>query len=132
MTLAIAGATGFIGRHLLRRCRDSAIDTVLLVRPGQGGSQFGQGVDAVDLSEATQCLRRRSGLEDGCLVHLMGASRDSVGASVWQSNAETTRALIGIAEAVGLRRIIYLSGYGVTHDSSDAYYRSKGGSGTTC
>ena len=125
MTLAIAGVTGFIGRHLLRRCHDSSIDTVLLVRPSQVNSPFGHGVDVVDLSEATQLLRGRSAHEDSCLVHLIGASRDSAQASVWQSNVDTTRALIEIAEAAGLRRIVYLSGYGVTHDSSDVYFRSK-------
>ena len=121
MTLVIAGSTGFIGRHLLRRCRDSSIDTLLLVRPGQVNSPFGHGVDVVDLLEATQHLPSRSDLEDTCLVHLIGASRDSSQASVWHSNVETTRVLIGIAEAAGLRRILYLSGYGVTLDSSDAY-----------
>ena len=112
VTLAIAGVTGFIGRHLLRRCHDSSIDTVLLVRPSQVNSPFGHGVDVVDLSEATQLLRGRSAHEDSCLVHLIGASRDSAQASVWQSNVDTTRALIEIAEAAGLRRIVYLSGYG--------------------
>ena len=125
MTLVIAGSTGFIGRHLLRRCRDSSIDTLLLVRPGQVNSPFGHGVDVVDLLEATQHLPSRSDLEDTCLVHLIGASRDSSQASVWHSNVETTRVLIEIAEAAGLRRILYLSGYGVTLDSSDAYFRSK-------
>ena len=125
MTLVIAGSTGFIGRHLLRRCRDSSIDTLLLVRPGQVNSPFGHGVDVVDLLEATQHIPSRSDLEDTCLVHLIGASRDSSQASVWHSNVETTRVLIGIAEAAGLRRILYLSGYGVTLDSSDAYFRSK-------
>ena len=125
MTLAIAGGTGFIGRHLLRRCLDSSIEIVLLVRPGQVSSPFGHGVDVVDLLEATQHPSGRSDLEDICLVHLIGASRDSSEACVWQSNVDTTRVLIGIAEATGLRRIIYLSGYGVTLDSSDAYFRSK-------
>ena len=109
----------------MRRCLDSSIEIVLLVRPGQVSSPFGHGVDVVDLLEATQHLSGRSDLEDICLVHLIGASRDSSEACVWQSNVDTTRVLIGIAEATGLRRIIYLSGYGVTLDSSDAYFRSK-------
>ena len=64
-------------------------------------------------------------MKTSCLVHLVGASRDTRHASIWDANVETTRTLVNFAETTGLSRIVFLSGHGVTSDSSDPYFRAK-------
>ena len=122
MTVVIAGYTGFVGRHLYERCRQIHVNTVLLAKSIycqiSGGACLG-------FDSAVEHLRVQTQSETSCLVHLVGASRDTRDASLWDANVETTRTLVNFAETAGLSRIVFLSGHGVTSDSSDPYFRAK-------
>ena len=52
------------------------------------------------------------------LVHLMGASRDYVDQSMWESTVGTTDVVTEVARRAGVSRIVYLSWYGVCAGSS--------------
>ena len=122
MTVFIAGATGFIGRHLYERCRQLHANTVLLEKYSYSQTKSGE---CIELDRANARLRSRTQIETSCLVHLVGATRDTRDASIWDANVETTRKLVDLAETIGFGRIVFLSGHGVTDNSSDPYFRAK-------
>ena len=65
------------------------------------------------------------GWGEASLVHLTGASRDYGDQSMWESIVGTTAVVAGVARGAGLRKIVYLSGYGVSPDSTEPYFRAK-------
>ena len=65
------------------------------------------------------------GSEGATLVHLIGASRDYGDNSMWESIVGTTDVVARVAKRAGVRRIVYLSGYGVCAGSTEPYFRAK-------
>ena len=65
---------------------------------------------------------------DGCAtaVHLVGIIKESANSSYADAHERATRSLAHAAEAVGLRRIVYLSILQTSPDAANACLRSKG------
>jgi len=71
MKIAVSGATGFIGRHVLAELASRSLETVALVRPSSAGSQAypASRVVAFDLHDAPSDAFQRLGCPDA-LIHL--------------------------------------------------------------
>jgi len=71
MKIAVSGATGFIGRHVLAELASRSLETVALVRPSSAGSMAypASRVVAFDLHDAPSDAFQRLGCPDA-LIHL--------------------------------------------------------------
>lgn len=106
MRLAVTGASGFVARHLARHARGRH-ELVPISRSGTG---YGRAALA-------RAMR-------GCdaVAHLGGSGRPG---GRGYGNAETTEQVARAAAGARVRRIVYLSGLGVSAKNTSAYFASK-------
>ena len=112
MRVFVTGATGFVGAHVARALAAEGATLRLLVRP----TSDLRNLEGIAGERVTGDLREpaslRAGLQDcEALVHIAADYslwvRDP--AAMYRSNVEGTRALLGLARDVGLRRVVYTS-----------------------
>ncbi len=107
MKIAVLGASGFVGGHLLRFLRANGLDARAIVRrPPAGPDPDYRVADACDVYALREAMT-------GCdyVVHAALGSDDVITGSV--------APLYAAAEAVGIRRLIYMSS-GSVHGQSPA------------
>ncbi len=112
--VAIAGGTGFVGRHLADRLRADGVDVVVLSR------RTGFDIARPDAAALTEALA-------GCdaLVQCAGINRE-IGAQTYDAvHVEGTRTLVRAARVANVRHIAMLSFLRARPDGPTAYHRSK-------
>ncbi len=123
----IAGATGFVGRHLLEALKDSGRQVRCLVRsPGKEDAVRALGFDTVP-GEITDAEALRTGLHGvETVVHLVGIIEEKKGATFQNVHVDGTETLVREARGAGVRHFFYQSALGADADSPFAYLRTKG------
>lgn len=130
--IAVAGATGFVGRHVvgemlgrgwrvraLARDVDRASRTLHTAAHGEALEIVaGDGMDR-------PALGRLCAGADG-LVNCVGIIREAPGGQTFERvHGRTTRNLIEACKGAGVRRFVQVSALGVRDEAPTAYYRSK-------
>lgn len=122
--IAITGATGFAGRHVIDALLAEGHRLRALVRNPQTASLPGA-VELVpgDLADRAALARLVAGTD--AAVHLAGAIAAPTRQDYFTANAEGTRALIEAARAVALPRFIHISSLAAREPQLSAYAASK-------
>ena len=130
MKVAITGANGFVGRHVITALLAGGLapgDIRGLVRdPARAAAELPAA--GLELREADvtrpETLR---GAFDGvdAVVHTVAIPTERHGSFV-RINAEGTRAVVAEAERAGVKKIVHLSAIGASPDSPYPFLRSKG------
>lgn len=125
MTVAVVGATGFVGSHLVPHLVAAGHRVVAISRTGTRRPDWGERVETRPADVATG-----AGLEaaiDGAdaVVHLVAIPREAGGRSFDEVNVRGTGRVVLAAERAGVRRIVHLSAMGVIDDPRLAYLHSK-------
>jgi len=130
-TLAVTGASGFVGRELLAAAARSRIDTVGVVRSEKGAAaveRLGARPALVPRLEAEALARAFAGA--GTAVHLAMIGRESEGQTYEAVNVAGTRAVVQAAQRARVPRLVLFSGLGVAHYAmrrrcTNPYFLSK-------
>jgi uncharacterized protein YbjT (DUF2867 family) len=122
--LIVTGATGFVGSKLVAIAKSKSIDVLPVIRSEEKGARLGL-EKWILFSELTNSKLVEAGFESSVVVHLIGSSRDEEDCSLRESIVKTTETVITLAKEAGIKRLIYLSGFGTTLNSSEIYFRSK-------
>jgi len=123
----VTGATGFVGRALLRRLLDKERTVGCLVRPSSSVRYLPQG--AVHLATGTlQDLPALRVAMQGAdtVIHLAGARRDEGRFTAEWINRQGTVNLVEAAQDADVERIIFLSHIHADRNSAFPLLRSKG------
>jgi uncharacterized protein YbjT (DUF2867 family) len=122
MRIAIAGGTGFLGRHLVDALRRMGHELVLLSRGTREPAPPAVEWRACD---ATHALA--PGILRGCdaLVNLIGIKREEGRQTFERAHVEATRHLLEAAAAGGVRRFVHVSVVSSRPDPSSGYHDSK-------
>ena len=129
--LAVTGAGGFVGRHVISLARSEGWDVAGLVRSDAaaqavtyaGGAPVR--VAGLDLAALAPGLAGAS-----AVVHLAQIGSERHGQTYDAVNVEGTRAVAAAARTAGVPRVVYFSGlgvarYGMAPRTTDRYFLSK-------
>lgn len=103
----VAGATGFLGSHLVRHLRSTGHEVVAVSR--SGGNVDGTPVEAVDVLDARRVEESARGA-DGAFLAMGKVSRDPRDAEeLHRTNVLATRSALAGLRAAGVRRVVHAS-----------------------
>lgn len=126
MKVFLTGATGFVGRNMLRRLLADGHTVRALVRDPQQANEFVQtGVDLVpgDVTEGTGLDQGTAGCD--AVIHLVGIIIEKGKSTFARVHHIGTRNVVEAAKRTGIRRFIQMSALGVRADGVAAYQTSK-------
>ncbi len=131
-TIAVAGSTGFVGRHVVRELLGRGWRVRALARDVDKAS------DVLDTANAGDSLKVVTGdafdrealgrLCEGCdaLVNCVGIIREMAGGQTFERiHVRTTGRLIEACKESGIDRFVHISALGVREEAPTPYYRSK-------
>jgi NADH dehydrogenase len=129
--IAVTGANGFVGQHLIQFASGLGWDVLGLVRSEVAArvvSEVGGRPRLVNGSDAEAMSRHIEGAR--AVVHLAQIGAERGGATYEDVNVGGTRRVIEAARAAGVPRVIYFSGlgvarYGQSRRCTNRYFRSK-------
>jgi uncharacterized protein YbjT (DUF2867 family) len=125
--ILITGATGFIGRAVVRRLTDEKRETACLLRPSNREQQLPTGVSFSSVSASMSDLPalRTAMHHVTAIVHMTG-EEDLDREGTLRSHVQDTASLITAAQETGVRRFIYLSRIGADRASAYPILRARG------
>ena len=127
--IAVAGSTGFVGRHLVRRLANQGLTVRGLARnPAAAKALFPSSVEIVpaDLLQPDTLGEALSGVD--VLVHCAAITADRKEAFRGQYarvNGEGTRNLVAAARAARAKKIVLLNGLGTKRGADGSYMRTR-------
>jgi NADH dehydrogenase len=125
MNIAVVGATGFVGSHLVPHLIGAGHRVTAISRSGR---RLPGWTDAVEARAAD--VTAAAGLDEAlaaadAVVHLVAIPRESKGRRFDEVNVQGTRNVVEAAQRAGIRRFVHLSVLGVADDPKLAYLWSK-------
>ena len=123
LKVAITGANGFVGKNIEKILAKKGISVIEIVRKGKGSSiNFGDVIISEDLSENYLTSKLR-----GCsaLLHFIGRGKQTVDSDYHKVNVGLTKNAINLCKKAKIKKIIYISGLGVSKDTTFGYFISK-------
>jgi NADH dehydrogenase len=125
MHVAVVGATGFVGSHVVPHLVDAGHRVIAISRDGRRLDGWGEAVDvrAADVGTGLGVSAALDGAD--AVVHLAAIPRESRGRSFEAVNVDGTRRVVAAATAAGARRLVHLSVLGAAEDPGLAYLHSK-------
>ncbi len=126
--ILVTGATGFIGRALLRHLFESGRETRVLIRPSRRSPRLPKGlpveVAVVSLSDERAIRAALTGVDQ--IIHLAGAEWQGRNASLLKVDMQGTENLARVAADAGIKRFVYLSHLGASRGSAFPVFKAKG------
>ncbi len=123
--ILLTGATGTVGRALLRRLTASGAPVRCLVRDPRrlGADRVRVQIVLGDLADAASFRNALRGVDT--VVHLAASIRDQPRGSLEELNAVATLRLTRAAERSGARRFVFFSAVGASLQSPTRFFRAK-------
>jgi NADH dehydrogenase len=125
--ILVTGATGFVGRHVVRRLKDRPARAMV-----RGGSspRFARSVEVVeaDLTEAESLTPALAGVQT--VIHaaaITGDVKEPYRGAYDAINREGTENLVAAAQKAGVERLVVVSGLGTKPASPGSYMATRQG-----
>ena len=124
MTVAVVGATGFVGSHLVPYLVQRSHRVIAISRDGRRLPGWGDEVEPRAADVTRDDLGEALAGADSA-VHLVAIPRETGGRRFDEVNVRGTQRVVEAAERIGLRRLVHLSVLGVADDPRLRYLFSK-------
>ena len=125
MKVAVVGATGFVGSHLVPHLVERGHTVRAISRRGRRLAAWGAEVQplAADVETGAGLGAALTGAD--AVVHLVAIPREADGRTFEEVNVRGVERVLAAAQAAGVRRIVHVSALGVVDDPQLAYLSSK-------
>jgi NADH dehydrogenase len=125
MTIAVVGATGFVGSHVVPHLARAGHRVVAVSRDGRRLPGWTDAVEprAADVTAEQGLGEALAGAD--AVVHLVAIPRESGGRTFDEVNVRGTERVVAAAREAGARRFVHLSVLGVAEDPRLSYLHSK-------
>ena len=120
--VAVTGANGFVGKNVRKFLYKNKVRVLGISRKNFGKYSTETKAQSKNLLE--QRLQKKLKSYDA-LVHLIGIGIESSGSTFEEINVNLTKNTIKLCKKSGIKKIIYISGLGVSKDSTSNYFASK-------
>jgi uncharacterized protein YbjT (DUF2867 family) len=126
--ILVTGATGFIGRALLRQLLDSGREVRVMIRPSRRSPRLpkGQPIDVAVVSLADDRAIQAALRDVDVIYHLAGAEWQGRNADLLEVDMRGTEALVRVAAEANVKRIITVSHLGASRSSGYPVFKAKG------
>jgi NADH dehydrogenase len=128
----VTGATGFVGRYVVRALLKRGITPVCLVRSPDKLRRILNDIDGQRYEPAQGVLSDPASIRraaEGCdaVIHLVGIilEKPLKGQTFQKVNVDGTRAVLRAAESAGIKRYVHMSALGTRPDGVAAYHKTK-------
>ncbi len=126
--ILVTGATGFIGRVLVRQLSQTGQQVRVLLRPSPHSPRLPKGVpvevSVVSLNDERGVRAALRGVDE--IYHLASAAGQGRRGSLLKTDIEGTRTLAQVAASADIKRLIFLSHLGADRASAFPVHKSKG------
>jgi len=120
--VAITGANGFVGKNVRKFLYKNKVRVLGISRKNFGKYSTETKAQSKNLLE--QRLQKKLKNYDA-LVHLIGIGVESSGSTFEEINVNLTKNTIKLCKKSGIKKIIYISGLGVSKNNTSNYFISK-------
>jgi uncharacterized protein YbjT (DUF2867 family) len=126
MDIAVVGATGFVGRHVVGHLLDAGHTVRAISRSGQRLPGWPEGTVATVAADVEGDAGLAHALRGAdAVVHLVAIPREQRGRTFERTNVTGVRHVVDAALEAGVRRFVHLSVLGAVDDPGLRYLRSK-------
>jgi len=120
--VAVTGANGFVGKNVRKFLYKNKVRVLGISRKNFGKYSTETKAQSKNLLE--QRLQKKLKSYDA-LVHLIGIGIESSGSTFEEINVNLTKNTIKLCKKSGIKKIIYISGLGVSKNNTSSYFASK-------
>lgn len=128
--IAVDGASGYVGNHVVAELRKRNIDVRCIVHPGvkDADREFlkstGSEIFQTDLSSASETLQNAlNGVS--AVIHLIGSIAPPKGQKLSDLHAGQASELIAACKKAGVPKIVMITALGTAPDAVSEYHRTK-------
>jgi NADH dehydrogenase len=126
--ILVTGATGFIGRALIRHLFEAGREARVMIRPSRRSPRLPKStpveVAVVSLSDERAIRAALKGVD--VIIHLAGAESQGRNANLLAVDMQGTENLARVAAEVGIKRFITVSHIGASRSSGFPVFKAKG------
>ncbi len=120
--VAVTGANGFVGKNVRKFLYKNKVRVLGISRKNFGKYSTETKAQSKNLLE--QRLQKKLKNYDA-LIHLIGIGVESSGSTFEEINVNLTKNTIKLCKKSGIKKIIYISGLGVSKNNTSNYFTSK-------
>jgi len=120
--IVITGSNGFVAKHLRKYLSEKNIQLLSISR--NNFKKFKNESKIISNNYNQNNLLKQLQNSD-TLIHLIGIGKQSVNTNYNMVNVEITKNIVNLCKKAKIKKIVYLSGLGVSINSSTGYFISK-------
>jgi NADH dehydrogenase len=122
LKIIVTGASGFIAKNLRKYLSEKNIELISISR--NDFKNFKCETKIISKNYEEKNLLKKIQNSDA-LIHLVGIGKQSVNTDYYMINTELTKHIVNLSKKARIKKIIFLSGLGVSPNTSLSYFISK-------
>jgi len=123
--VAVTGATGFVGRHLVERLLKDSHEVTIVANRRSGANLFSDRVKYTRASVHNVHELQAAFSDSQAVFHLVGIIAETRNNTFKTTVEQGTKNVISACQQNNIETIIYLSALGTTEDAQSKYFKTK-------